>query len=67
VGGAVGDSVVESAEFQCDFALRNLLDRLNSFVLSLGMYDSPLEICLELKSVDCEVVDVLVEREAFSH
>ncbi len=67
VGGTVGDSVAESAEFQCDLVLRNLLDWLNRVELFIWMYDCPLEICLELKSVDCEVVDVLVEREAFSH
>jgi hypothetical protein len=66
-GGTIGDSVVESAQFQCDFVLRNLLDWSNSFELLIWMYDGPLEICLALKSVNCEVVDVLVEREAFSH
>jgi hypothetical protein len=29
------------------------------------MYDGPLEICLELKSVAFELVDVLVEGKAF--
>jgi hypothetical protein len=65
LGGTIGDSVVESAQFQCDFVLRNLLDWSNSDKLFIGMYDCPLEICLELKRVLCEVVDVLVEGEAF--
>ncbi len=67
LGGTVGDSVVESAQFQCDFVIRNLLDWSNRVVLIIGMHHCPLEICLELKSVVFEVVDVLVEREAFSH
>ena len=67
VGGAVGDSVVESAQFQCDFILRNPLDWPKRDVLFIGMNHLPLEICFELKSVDCELVDVVVEGEAFSH
>ncbi len=65
LGGTVGDSVVESAQFQCDFVLRNPLDWSNSGELFIGMYDCPLEICLELKSVEFELVDVVVEGEAF--
>jgi hypothetical protein len=67
VGGAVGDSVVESAQFQCDFILRNLLNWLNRDELLIGMYDGPLEIFLELKSVLFELVYVLVEGEAFKN
>jgi len=67
VGGAVGDSVVESAQFQCDFVLRNPLNWPNRVVLLIGVYHLPLEIFLALKSVDCEAVDVVVEGEAFSH
>jgi hypothetical protein len=65
LGGTVGDSVVESAQFQCDFVLRNPLDWSNRGEFFTGMYHCPLKICLELKSVDCELVDVLVEGEAF--
>ena len=65
LGGTVGDSVVESAQFQCDFVLRNPLEWSNRGVTFIGMYHCPLEICLELKSVDCELVDVVVEGEAF--
>ncbi len=65
LGGTVGDSVVESAQFQCDFVLRKLLDWSNRDELFIGMYHFPLEICLELKSVLCEIVDVVVEGEAF--
>ncbi len=65
LGGTIGDSVVESAQFQCDFVLRNPLDWSNRGVCSIGMYDNVLEICLALKSVDCELVDVVVEGEAF--
>jgi hypothetical protein len=67
LGGTVGDSVVESAQFQCDFVLRNPLDWSNRVELFIGMYDCTLEICLELKSVAFEVVDVVVEGEAFKN
>ncbi len=65
LGGTIGDSVVESAQFQCDFVLRNPLDWSNSGELFIGMYHCILEISLEFKSVDCELVDVVVEGEAF--
>ena len=63
----VGDSLVESAQLQCDFALRNLLGWFNIYVLHIRMHDFPLEVCLLLKSVDSELFDVVVEREAFRH
>ncbi len=61
----IGDSVVESAQLQCDFMLRNLLDWLNRIELLIRMHHIPLEVCLALKSVDSELFDVVVEREAF--
>jgi hypothetical protein len=53
---AVGDSVVESAEFQCDMDLR--CTRIK------GMNNCPYEIFFELKGVVFELAKVIVEREA---
>ena len=61
----VGDSLVESAQLQCDFVLRNLLDWFNRVVLFIRMHHFPLEVCLALKSVHSELFDVVVERKAF--
>ena len=67
VSRPVGDSLVESAQFQCDFVLRNLLDRSNNLELLIRMNHGPLEVSLALKSVDLELVEVFVKREAFRH
>ncbi len=62
---AVGDSVVESAQLQCHIVLRNLLDWSNRVELFIRVNHYPLEVCLELKSVHSDFVEVVVEREAF--
>ncbi len=63
----IGDSVVESAQLQCDFVLRNLVSWSNRVELCIRMYDFPLEVCLALKSVHSEFFEVVVERKAFRH
>ncbi len=62
---AIGDSVVESAQFQCDFVLRNLVSWSNRVNLLIRMHHIPLEVCLALKRVHSKLFDVFVEREAF--
>ncbi len=56
---AVGDSVVDSAEFQCDIYLTNLLIWKGNWLC-----DCPQEIFLNLKRVDFQLVNVIVERKA---
>jgi hypothetical protein len=43
---AVGDSVVDSAQLQCDIVLRNLLDWSKRVELFIRVYHYPLEVCL---------------------
>jgi hypothetical protein len=52
----VGDSVVDSAEFQCDMNLRH--------TTITWMNNCPHEIFSELKGVDFELGKVIVEGEA---
>ena len=61
----VGDSLVESAQLQCDFVLRNLLGWSNFDELFIRMHHFPLEVCLLLKSIHSELFDVVVERKVF--
>jgi hypothetical protein len=56
---AVGDSVVESAEFQFDWDLRTL----HTWNLEWEG-NCPQEICFELKRVHFQLVKIVVEREA---
>ena len=54
---AVGHSLVESAEFQCDMDLRWI-------ITFKGMNNCPHEIFSELQGVDFELAKVIVEGEA---